>query len=149
MKNTAFTSRQVTTITGLSQRQLTYWRRTELVTPAQSSQGGHARYIFSDLVLLRTIKQLIDAGVSIQRIRKSIVSLQRYLNSTQQPLHELTLVATGDVILVLKNGQAFETLSGQQWIFPIAQLLQDQEPQSKQGELFEISAVQIDQSLSA
>ena len=38
---------------------------------------------------------------------------------------ELTLVATGDIILVLHQGTAFEALSGQEWIFPVADLLHD------------------------
>ena len=125
MKQTAFTSRQVTALTGLTQRQLAYWRRTGLISPTKASQGGHARYTFSDLVLLRTVKQLLDSGVSVQRLRKSISALHHYLQHETSALHELTLVATGDVILVLKKGQAFETVSGQQWIFPIAQLLRD------------------------
>ena len=125
MEKPAFTSRQVTVLTGLTQRQLAYWRRTGLISPTHASQGGHARYTFTDLVLLRTVKQLLDAGVSVQRLRKSISALHDYLKHETQAVHELTLVATGDVILVLKKGQAFEAVSGQQWIFPIAQLLRD------------------------
>ena len=142
LSQTTFTNRQVTTLTGVTQRQLAYWRRTGLVIPTQASQGGHARYTFTDLVLLRTVRQLLDAGVSVQRLRKSISALQDYLQHETHDLHELTLVATGDVILVLKNDQAFEAVSGQQWIFPIAQLLRDSrelEPeQPQQQELFDI-----------
>jgi DNA-binding transcriptional MerR regulator len=118
-----FTSRQVIAISQLSQRQLTYWRRTALVIPSGHSPGGHARYSFTDLIIIRTIKQLIDAGVSIQRIRKSITCLRQFLPTLQRPLTELTLVATGDIILVLHEDSAFEAISGQEWIFPIAQLL--------------------------
>ena len=136
-----FTTRQVTAICKLSQRQLAYWRSTALVIPSSHSPGGHARYSFTDLVIIRTIKQLIDAGVSIQRIRKSITRLYHFLPSLDRPLTELTLVATGDVILVLHQGSVFEALSGQEWIFPIAELLQDwhhigSDTRDKQQDLF-------------
>ena len=125
MREMTFTTRQVTAICKLSQRQLAYWRSTALIIPSGQSPGGHARYSFTDLVIIRTIKQLIDAGVSIQRIRKSIKRLYHFLPSLERPLTELTLVATGDVILVLHQGTAFEALSGQEWIFPVADLLRD------------------------
>jgi hypothetical protein len=30
------------------------------------------------------------------------------------------LVATGDVVLVLRDGSAFEAVSGQEWVFEVA-----------------------------
>jgi hypothetical protein len=63
---------------------------------------------------------LIDAGVSVQRIRKSIRALRRTLPTVQRPLAELILVATGDVLLAFKDGTAFDALSGQEWVFEVA-----------------------------
>jgi hypothetical protein len=84
------------------------------------TRGGHHRYTLEDLVALKAAKRLIDAGVSVQRIRKSIQALRRILPTVQQPLAELVLVATGDVVLVLHEGTAFEAVSGQEWIFEIS-----------------------------
>ncbi len=117
-----FTSQQAMSITGLSRRQLTYWRTTGLVVPSQRTRGGHWRYSFLDLLALKTARKLIAAGVSVQRIRKSIASLLRFLPTCKAPLHELSLVATGDIILVLHGDTAFEALTGQEWIFPVAEL---------------------------
>jgi hypothetical protein len=71
-------------------------------------------------VALKAAKRLIDAGVSVQRIRTSIGALRRILPSVSQPLAELVLVATGDVVLVLRDGSAFEAVSGQEWVFELA-----------------------------
>jgi DNA-binding transcriptional MerR regulator len=120
-----FTTPQAAAISHLSQRQLHYWRRTQLVTPSDSSPGGHARYTFVDLIIIRAIKQLLDAGVSVQRVRRSIARLRQLLPSITTPLSELTLVANGDVVLVLYQGAVFEAISGQEWIFPVAELLGD------------------------
>lgn len=143
MTEGTFTSQQVIGITGLSQRQLTYWRKTGLIVPDQLTQGGHARYSFTDLVALKTAKKLIDAGVSVQRIRKSIASLTAYLPSCESPLSELSLVATGDMVLVLHRNSVFEALTGQEWILPVAQLAREAarwrgEATPEQGDLFQI-----------
>ena len=122
-----FRSGQVVRILGVSRRQLQYWAETDLITPSARTQGGHHRYTFEDLVALRAAKQLIDAGVSVQRIRHSIGSLKRILPEVQKPLSELVLVATGDLVLVLHGGSTFEAVSGQEWIFAVSQLQREVE----------------------
>lgn len=122
MNEAGFTCQQVMRITGLSRRQLSYWRKTGLISPHQQTAGGHARYTFADLLALKTAKKLIVAGVSVQRIRKSITSLINFLPACAAPLTELSLVATGDMILVLHRETAFEALTGQEWIYPVAEL---------------------------
>jgi len=117
-----FSTRQVCRITGLSARQLGYWRKTGLLSPAMQTRGGHARYSFTDLISLKTASRLIDAGVSVQRIRLCLQSLSRFLPNTDTPLQELSLVATGDVVLVLRSGAAFDALTGQEWILQVADL---------------------------
>ena len=117
-----FRSGEVTQLLGLSRRQLHYWARTGLVRPSLVTRGGHHRYSFQDLVALKAAKRLIDAGVSVQGIRKSIEALQSTLPNVRRPLAELVLVATGDVVLVLHDGAAFEAATGQEWVFEVAQL---------------------------
>jgi len=140
--NQGFSTRQVCRITGLTTRQLGYWRKTGLLSPAMQTRGGHARYSFVDLVSLKAASRLINAGVSVQRIRQCLQSLSRFLPYTDTPLQELSLVATGDVVLVLRSHTAFDALTGQEWIFHVAdlereaqQLLSDRELPS-QGKLF-------------
>jgi DNA-binding transcriptional MerR regulator len=122
-----FRTGQVVRILGISPRQLQYWSETDLVAPSARTQGGHRRYTFEDLVALRAAKQLIDAGVSVQRIRHSIGSLRRLLPEVQKPLSELVLVATGDLVLVLHQGSAFEAVSGQEWIFEVSRFQREVE----------------------
>ena len=141
---TLFTSRQASTITGLTQRQLAYWRRSGLVSPSHLTPGGHARYTFTDLIALTTARRLLDTGVSVQKIRGSIASLLEFLPTLRTPLTELSLVATGDVVLAFHGGAAFEAISGQAWIFPVAEIQRDVESLRRraadtpplQGELF-------------
>ena len=115
----------VAKIIGISRRQLQYWDETDLVRPGARTPGGHARYAFEDLVALKAAKRLIDAGVSVQRIRKSIRALREILPAVERPLAEVVLVATGDVVLAFKDGTAFDAVSGQEWVFEIAHLQRD------------------------
>jgi DNA-binding transcriptional MerR regulator len=126
-----FQTRDVCEILGISRRQLQYWARTELVTPSAQTPGGHGRYTFSDLVALKAAKRLIDAGVSVQRIRKSIAALRRILPTVRRPLAELVLVATGDVVLAFRDGTAFDAASGQEWIFEVAHFQHEVETWSR------------------
>jgi len=115
-----YRTREVVDILGISRRQLQYWAHTDLVTPSANTPGGHRRYSFADLVALKATKRLIDSGISLQRIRKSIQALRESLPEIERPLSELVLVATGDVVLAFREGAAFEAISGQEWIFEVA-----------------------------
>ncbi len=140
MTEGSFSRRQVTAITGLTSRQLSYWRKTGLVVPERYTAGGHARYSFLDLIALRTAKRLLDARVSLQRIRSCLQSLTQFLPTSDRPLVELSLVVTGDVVLVFHGETAFDALTGQEWVLPIAELAaaaeQIAQRAPQQGDLF-------------
>lgn len=60
-------------IVGISYRQLDYWSRTNLVVPSlreAAGSGTQRLYSFEDLVRLRLIAELLEAGISLQRTRK-------------------------------------------------------------------------------
>ncbi|HVL88618.1 MAG TPA: MerR family transcriptional regulator [Actinomycetota bacterium] len=106
---------------GITYRQLDYWARTGLVTPSvQDAKGSGSQrlYSFSDVVHLKIIKRLLDAGVSLQQTRKAI----DYLTETeQQPLHESTLVSDGTSIYLCKSSdEVIDLLNRGQGVFGIA-----------------------------
>lgn len=122
---TVFTSREASAITGLTRRQLAYWAKSGFIAPSHHSPGGHARYSFTDLVALKTAKRLLESGVSVQKIRGSVKALLEFLPSCKNPLSELSLLASGDMVLAFREHAAFETVSGQAWILPVAEMLRD------------------------
>lgn len=115
-----YKTREVVELLDLSRRQLQYWAKTGLIEPSARTQGGHHRYSFDDLVALKATRRLIDAGVSVQKIRKSVRALQEILPQVGRPLSELVLVATGDVVLVFREDTVFDAISGQEWVFEVA-----------------------------
>lgn len=120
-------SSEVAEVLGVTRRQLQYWAKTGLVRPSLTTPGGHRRYTLADLVALKTATRLIDAGISVQRIRTSIRALQDALPRVERPLNELVLVATGDVVVAIHEGAAFEAISGQEWVFEVAQFQRELE----------------------
>ena len=66
---------QTCKIVGITYRQLDYWTRTGLVTPSvQSATGSGTQrlYSFNDLLQLKVIKSLTEAGASLQKVRQAI-----------------------------------------------------------------------------
>jgi DNA-binding transcriptional MerR regulator len=107
---------------GISYRQLDYWARTGLVTPsvrAADGSGSQRLYSFTDLVELRIIKRLLDAGVSLQRIREAIRYLRR--EAAGKPLTDITLMSDGKRIYACHSGEeVIDVLSHGQAVFGIA-----------------------------
>jgi len=106
---------QVCKIVGISYRQLDYWARTDLLRPSLADAAGSGtqrRYSYRDLVALKVIKSLLDAGLSLQTARKAIEYLRDHLGedlaSTSLVLDgsRSVLVRTGeDIVDVVRQGQ--------------------------------------------
>lgn len=135
-----FKTKEVVDLLDLSRRQLQYWAKTGLIEPSERTPGGHHRYSFDDLVALKATKRLIDAGVSVQKIRSSVRALQDLLPQVGRPLSELVLVATGDVVLVFRDDTVFEAVSGQEWVFGVAEFEREVSAYCARGETIPNSA---------
>ena len=69
-------------VVGITYRQLDYWARTELVRPSIADargSGTQRAYSYSDLVRLKVVKNLLDAGIKLQTARKAIEYLREDL----------------------------------------------------------------------
>jgi len=108
---------QVCKVVGITYRQLDYWARTGLLQPslAEARGSGTQRlYSFGDVVQLRVVKRLLDAGMSLKKIRSAMDILRDQLNS-DQPLTDVTLLSDGitiyaahsadEVVDVFRRGQ--------------------------------------------
>jgi DNA-binding transcriptional MerR regulator len=109
-------------LVGITYRQLDYWARTGLVTPsvrAADGSGTQRLYSFTDVVELRIIKRLLDAGVSLRQIRQAIGYLRK--ESGGKPLSDVTLMSDGNRIYAChSNQEVVDVLSHGQAVFGIA-----------------------------
>jgi DNA-binding transcriptional MerR regulator/predicted RNase H-like HicB family nuclease len=88
-------------LTGITYRNLDYWARTGLVRSSIKQAAGRGTrrvYAFEDLVALRVVGRLREAGVPLQAIRKAVLYLKQ---RAERPLTTLALIAHGRRILSL------------------------------------------------
>ena len=110
-----FRGPQVCSIVGITYRQLDYWARTDLVRPSVADakgSGSQRRYSYRDLLELKVIKNLLDAGVSLQSARRAIEYLRKNLGEDVAAANLVidgsgsVLARTGEEIVdLLKRGQ--------------------------------------------
>jgi DNA-binding transcriptional MerR regulator len=106
---------------GITYRQLDYWARTGLVEPSVRSATGSGTqrlYGFRDILLLKVIKRLLDAGVSLQQIRTAVAHLRA---RGTDDLTRVTLMSDGaSVYECTSNDEVIDLLQGGQGVFGIA-----------------------------
>ncbi|WP_281272227.1 MerR family transcriptional regulator [Nocardioides marmorisolisilvae] len=106
---------------GITYRQLDYWARTGLVEPTVRSATGSGTqrlYGFRDILLLKIIKRLLDAGVSLQQIRTAVNHLRE---RGTDDLTRVTLMSDGaSVYECTSNDEIIDLLQGGQGVFGIA-----------------------------
>ena len=94
---------QVCKIVGISYRQLDYWARTGLVRPSiadAKGSGTQRRYSYRDLLRLKVIKSLLDAGVKLQTARRAI----DYLREDSTNWEAASLVLDGSDSVLARDG---------------------------------------------
>lgn len=106
---------------GITYRQLDYWARTQLVEPTVRSATGSGTqrlYSFKDILLLKIIKRLLDAGVSLQQIRVAIDHLR---TRGTDDLTQVTLMSDGATVYECRSAdEVIDLLQGGQGVFGIA-----------------------------
>jgi DNA-binding transcriptional MerR regulator len=106
---------------GISYRQLDYWARTGLVEPSIRPAGGSGStrlYGFRDILVLKIVKRLLDAGVSLQNIRTAVNHLR---DRGVTELERITLMSDGASIYECTSAdEVIDLLAGGQGVFGIA-----------------------------
>jgi len=90
-------------IAGITYRQLDYWTRTGLVTPslgAANGSGSRRRYSYTDLLELRVIKSLLDAGIRLENVRDAFIYLREVLG---QEITSASLVIRGSSSVIVRD----------------------------------------------
>ena len=108
-------------IAGITYRQLDYWARTGLVAPtirSAAGSGSQRLYSFKDVLVLRVVKRLLDAGVSLQNIRVAVQHLRR---RGVKDLANVTLFSDGTTVYESTSPEeVVDLLQGGQGVFGIA-----------------------------
>jgi DNA-binding transcriptional MerR regulator len=109
-----YSGTQTAKVVGISYRQLDYWARTDLIRPSlsdASGSGSRRSYSYNDLLELKTIKKLLDAGIKLEQVRKVFDYLREHVSTDIASAHIVidggsVMLCDGDQLVdVLKNGQ--------------------------------------------
>ena len=119
MSEPGYRGPQVCKIVGITYRQLDYWARTGLVRPSvmdANGSGTQRLYSYRDLVELKVIKQMLDAGISLQSARKAVESLREF----DEGLASVRVVIQGpNVVLAQSDEQVMDLLRGGQGVLSV------------------------------
>lgn len=106
---------------GITYRQLDYWARTGLVTPsvqAAAGSGSQRLYSFRDILALKIVKRLLDAGISLRNIRTAVEFLA---DRGTTDLAQTTLISDGTTVYeATSDAEIIDLLHGGQGVFAIA-----------------------------
>jgi DNA-binding transcriptional MerR regulator len=106
---------------GITYRQLDYWARTGLVEASvreASGSGTQRLYSFRDILVLKIVKKLLDAGISLQNIRTAISTLR---DRGVEDLGQITLMSDGTTVYeCTSTDEVVDLLQGGQAVFAIA-----------------------------
>ena len=106
-----YTAAQAARLADCTISQLRYWSRSALVVPS----GSNRRYEFRDLVALRIVRALLDAGLTTNRVRVAVSTVREHGDD----LAAMRLVTDGSRVWICHDdGQILDALrSGQLALF--------------------------------
>ena len=115
MSEQGFSGRRTAEIVGITYRQLDYWARTDLVRPSLADANGSGtrrQYSYRDLLELKVIKSLLDAGIKLESVREVFTFLRENLGEDIASANLVidggsVMVCAGDELLVdaIRRGQ--------------------------------------------
>jgi DNA-binding transcriptional MerR regulator len=123
MSTEGFRGPQVCKIVGITYRQLDYWARTDLVRPSvcdANGSGTQRLYSYTDLVELKVIKRLLDAGISLRAARTAIEYLREHLGENLGSAH--LVLDESRTVLARTDDQLIDLLRGGQGVFNVVAL---------------------------
>ena len=115
MTEQGFSGKRTAEIVYITYRQLDYWARTDLVKPSMAEatgSGSRRKYSYRDLLELKVIKSLLDAGIRLEQVRKVFAYMRNQLGEDVASANLVidgsnsVLVNTGEELIdLLQNGQ--------------------------------------------
>lgn len=101
--HTGYSGSQTAKIVGITYRQLDYWARTDLIRPSlaeASGSGSRRQYSYRDLLELRMIKTLLDAGLKLESVREVFSNLR---DTVGDDISSANIVISGKTSVVLQT----------------------------------------------
>ena len=101
----SYSGKRTAEIVGITYRQLDYWARTDLVHPSlavATGSGSRRLYSYRDLLELKVIKNLLDAGIKLESVRHVFTYLRDNLG---EDIATVNLVISGNRSVLVRSGE--------------------------------------------
>lgn len=137
-----YSGSQAAKVVGITYRQLDYWARTDLVRPAiNEAQGSGSRrhYSYRNLLELRMIKSLLDAGIKLEAIREVFNFLR---SNSVEAITSAHLVISGASVILCKGEELLDVVRKGQGVLNLLPLAQVKE--QVDGRIVDLSFAQSD-----
>ena len=105
MSEQSFSGSQAAQIAGITYRQLDYWARTNLIRPSlidATGSGSRRSYVYRDLLELKVIKNLLDAGIKLEAVREVFNYLRAHVDTDIASAH---IVISGKAVVLCQGDQ--------------------------------------------
>ena len=110
MTEQGYSGTKAAAIVGITYRQLDYWARTDLIRPSladASGSGSRRLYSYRDLLELRVIKSLLDAGIKLESVRTAFEYLRTHVDTDIASAH---LVISGSDVILCDGEQLIDVM---------------------------------------
>ena len=122
-KTQGYRGAEAAEVVGITYRQLDYWARTDLVRPSlmdAKGSGSRRLYSYRDLLELKVIKSLLDAGIKLESVREVFSYLQDNLG---EDVTTANLVIQGNqAVLVRDDGALIDLMKKGQGVLNVLAL---------------------------
>ena len=127
-----YSTRDVAELLELSPGVIREIARSGIIEPART-EGNRYRFSFQDIIVLRTAKELIQAGVKRAKVNNALFRLKARLPSTR-PLTSLRIAGDGGAVVIREDDQMYNPDSGQiHFNFAVADLAGTVAPLARQA----------------
>ena len=117
-----YSGTQTAKIVGITYRQLDYWARTDLIRPSlaeATGSGSRRRYSYRDLLELRVIKTLLDAGIRSSRCARCSPTCASTSTTDIASAH---LVISGNQVVLCDGDELVDVLQQGQGVLNVLPL---------------------------
>ena len=122
MTQDSFSGAQAAQIAGITYRQLDYWARTNLIRPSAvdaKGSGSRRSYVYRDLLELKVIKNLLDAGIKLESVRDVFIYLRSHVDNEIAAAH---IVISGKAVVLCQGDQLVDVVRNGQGVLNILPL---------------------------
>jgi DNA-binding transcriptional MerR regulator len=117
-----FSGTRAAQIVGITYRQLDYWARTDLIRPSvtdATGSGSRRCYSYRDLLELKVIKSLLDAGLRLETVREIFAYLREQVDTDIASAH---LVINGNQVVLCQGDELVDVVRRGQGVLNLLSL---------------------------